>query len=183
MPDLDDYQYRQLTGQAECYIHTHPIRHNYVYPHGAFSSSQNQTATINTATTMTFNTVDINDGVDLVGGTSLTVPMDGVYNFQFSAQFSNTDSNAHDVSVWFEKNEVIIPNSNTMLTVPSKHGTIDGHVVAAWNLFVRMMRGDDVEIYWSTPSATVKLEYTAAQTSPVRPATPSIIATVSFVSS
>ena len=42
MNDLDSYQYHQLTGQAECYIHTHPERINYTYPHGAFSDTAQQ---------------------------------------------------------------------------------------------------------------------------------------------
>ena len=184
MSELTEYQHAQLTGLTECYIHTHPRVDNYTFPHGAFSDLISQTATINTATPMRFRTTDIADGVS-VGGTNSTrliVPESGVYNIQFSAQLSNADSSEHDIDIWFSTNGTNLVNSNTSITVLKKQAGVNGHAVAAWNIFVRLAKGEYAEIYWSTPNASVFLEYAAAKTSPVRPAIPSVIVTVSFVS-
>lgn len=184
MPDLSDYQFAQLTNQSECYIHTHPQVVNYRFPHGAFSHvGSNQTTSINTATAMLLNTTDVADGIELVGTSKLYVPMTGVYNLQFSAQLANSDTvNVHDASIWFAVDGTPVTNSNTMVAVHSSHGGTNGHAVAAWNIFLSMDKGSYAEIYWSTPNANLFLEYTAAQVGPVRPATPSVIVTMNFVS-
>ena len=182
MSELTEYQYAQLTGLTECYIHTHPRVDNYTFPHGAFSDLISQTATINTATAMKLRTTDVADGVEIANSTQIVVPRAGVYNIQFSAQLSNADSNEHDIDIWFSANNTNIPNSNTAITVLKKQAGVNGHAVAAWNIFVRLAKGEYAEIYWSTPHASVFLEYAAAKTSPTRPAIPSVICTVSFVS-
>jgi hypothetical protein len=45
-----------------------------------------------------------------------------------------------------------------------------------------MAENDYIEIYWSTTLASVTIQYYAATTGPVRPATQSVVATLSFVS-
>lgn len=113
--------------------------------------------------------------------TKITVANAGVYNIQFSAQYVNTDSTDHDIDIWFKKNDVTISNSNTQFTVPSKHGSINGHLCAALNFFVDLAANDYVEIVWHTENSAVYIEYIPASTSPLRPATPSVIATVNSI--
>ena len=112
----------------------------------------------------------------------ITFEYSGVYNIQFSFQFTNTDSQEHDVDIWFKQNDVTLDNSNSQYTIPAKHGGVDGHLIAALNFFVEVQAGDVVEIVWHTANSAVFIEAIPAQTSPIRPATPSAIATVSFVS-
>lgn len=112
----------------------------------------------------------------------ITVAQPGVYNIQFSAQFANTDTQIHDIDVWFKKNDVDIPSSNSVYAVTSSHGGTDGHMIAALNFFVELQAGEYVEIVWHTPNPNVYIEAIPEQVSPVRPATPSVIATVTFVS-
>jgi len=45
-----------------------------------------------------------------------------------------------------------------------------------------MQANDYVEIWWSTTSATVTIQHYPTTTGPVRPATQSVVATLSFVS-
>jgi len=182
MNQFTDYERQQLTNQTECYIHTHPRVDNYRFPHGGFSDDTDQTATINTATAVKMNTTDVDDGVDVVALTQITVSRRGIYNIQFSAQLVNTDTSEYNIDIWFAKNGSAIPNSNTVVTMPKKHGSGDGSLVAAWNLFVSLEKGEFVEIMWSTPSTFVSIQHIAAKTSPDRPATPSVIVTASFVS-
>jgi hypothetical protein len=157
------------------------------FPYGAFQSLAPQTATVNTATVMTFDTVDFASGVSIVGGNKLQVTNPGIYNLQWSGQFQNTDTQLHDVSVWLKQGNGVgaasdIAGSTGFISVPNKHGGIDGHGINGWNYFVSMQADDYIQLYWSTNNAAVTLHYYPTQTGPVRPATASLIATLSFVS-
>ena len=112
----------------------------------------------------------------------ITVSQPGLYNVQFSAQFTNTDTQIHDVDIWFKKNDVTIPNSNSQFSVPNKHGGINGHLIASLNFFVDLLADECVEIVWHTSNSAVFIEAIPEQLAPLRPATPSVIVTVSFVS-
>jgi hypothetical protein len=152
-------------------------------PYGAFQDSTDQTAASTTvAYPMTFNTTDFSNGVYLSNSSRLNVRNAGIYNLQFSVQLENTDNAQHDVDIWFRKNGTNITASNSMFTVPArKSASIFGHVIAAINYFVELAANDYVEIVWRTENTGVTLEQTAAQSSPTRPATPSVIATMQYV--
>ena len=106
----------------------------------------------------------------------------GTYNVQFSVQMVSTDVNIHDIDIWMRKNGVDVADSNSQFSVPNKHAGVDGHLIGALNLFIDMAADEYIELMWSTSSATTTIQYIGAQTSPVRPATPSVILTVSMVS-
>lgn len=106
----------------------------------------------------------------------------GVYNIQFSAQFSNSSATPDDVNVWFRKNGVNITDSNSLYTIPGKHGGTNGHMIAIVNFFQSMAAGDYFEIVWQSSGSSIFIEYSAAATSPTRPAVPSVITTVNYVS-
>jgi uncharacterized lipoprotein YbaY len=151
-------------------------------PYGSFQDLTDQNAAAaNTEYQVTYNTTDFANGISVVSSSRLTVKNYGIYNFQTSIQFTNTDSQAHAVSVWFKKNGSAIVNSNTELTIPSKHGSTDGRSVFAVNFYFELQANDYIEMAWSTESTTVSLQYIAAQTTPTRPATPSVIATLQYV--
>jgi hypothetical protein len=153
-------------------------------PYGAFQDSTDQTAASTTvAYPMTFNTTDYSNGVYLSNSSRLNVRNAGVYNLQFSAQLENQDNAQHDVDIWFRKNGTNIDNSNSKFTVPArKSASIFGHVVAALNFFVELAANDYVEIVWRAENTALSLEQTPAGTSPTRPATPSVIATMQAIS-
>ena len=113
----------------------------------------------------------------------ITAAQSGVYNIQFSAQLSNPEATEYDVDIWFKKNDQNIPDSNSRFTVPKKHGSINGHVVASLNLLVDLDVGDYVEIVWRTENSEVFIECIGEQINPIRPANPSIIVTAQYVSS
>ena len=152
------------------------------FPYGAFQSGVDQTATANTATIMTFNVTDYSNDVSVVSSSKITVVNSGVYNLQWSGQFENADTQLHDASVWIRVNGADVVGSNSLTSVPNKHGGVNGHTIAAWNYFVQLNAGDYVQLMWSTDDAQVSLQYYAAGTSPTRPTTASVIATLSFVS-
>jgi hypothetical protein len=106
----------------------------------------------------------------------------GVYNVQFSVQFVNTDTQIHDTDIWMRKNGADVADSNSQFSVPNKHGGVDGHLIAALNLFIDLAANDYIELMWRTANTAATIQYIAAQTAPVRPAAPSVIVTVSLAS-
>ena len=110
----------------------------------------------------------------------------GIYNVQFSFQFVNTDTQIHDVDVWFRLNGVDIANSNSQFSVPNSHGGTDGHLIASLNFFTEVNADDYLEIMWHTYNTATTIQAIAAVpasgTTPAIPATPSVIVTATFVS-
>ena len=113
----------------------------------------------------------------------VTVDYAGLYNLQFSLQFVNVAVQIYDVDVWFRKNGTDIPASNSRFSVPNSHGGVDGHLIAALNYFLDMDPGDYVEIMWHTDNSNISIQQLPTATSPTRPATPSAIVTMQYVSS
>ena len=155
---------------------------NIQFPYGAFQSSVDQTAVANTATAMTFNVTDYSNGVSVVSSSKITVTTAGIYNLQWSGQFENVDTQLHDASVWIRLNGADVVGSNSLISVPNKHGGVNGHTIAAWNYFVELQANQYVELWWSTDDTQVSLQTYAAGVTPTRPTTASVIATLSFVS-
>ena len=155
-------------------------------PYGSFADTTDQTTTANTATVMTFDTTDFANGVSIVtsGGKAsrFTVAVAGIYNFQWSGQFQNTDSQLHDVSIWVRKNGTDVVGSTGFVSVPNSHGGIDGHIITGWNFFFSLNAGDYIELWWSTTNAAVTIQAYPVGTSPTRPSTSSLVATMAFVS-
>lgn len=146
--------------------------------HASFSSSETQTTTANTATIVTLNTTDTSDGVTLVDGTKLKVPVAGTYNFQFSIQFTNAGAAIEDVSIWIAKNTNPVDNSCTDLSIPGKHSGTNGAAVAAWNFLLDLAANDFIQIYWSPTGTDISITAIGTRNTPTRPATPSVIVTV-----
>lgn len=148
---------------------------------GSFFDTTDQVAVADTATPMTFNTVDVSEGVSIEMGSCVRVNRAGLYNFQFSAQFSSSSVQIEDVSIWFRKNGVNVPDSNGAVSVHSSHGGVNGQAIVSWNFYIRLLPADHVELVWSTTDALVVLADIPPQTLPDRPGTPSIILTVNEV--
>ena len=153
-------------------------------PYGAFQDSTDQTAAnTTTAYAITFDTTDFNNGVTLSNSSRLNVSQSGIYNIQFSVQFKNTTNDTQDVDVWFKKNGTNIDNSNSRFGLgPRKSSGDPTHMVSAMNFFVSMETNDYIEIMWRPSDVGVSIEHFATSSTPTRPAIPSVIATVTFVS-
>ena len=153
-------------------------------PYGAFQDSTDQTAAnTTTAYAVTFDTTDFSNGVTLSDSSRLNVAQSGIYNLQFSIQFQNTTNDGQDVDVWFRKNGTNIDNSNSRFHLTPRKSTGDpSHLIAALNFFVSLAANDYVEIMWRPTDIGVSLEHFATSSTPTRPAIPSVIATITFVS-
>ena len=165
-------------------IPTSVVSSTQYFPYGAFQDNSDQSiASTTTAYPMTFATTDYAEGVSVTSGSRLTVDYSGLYNLQFSSQFTNTDSQIQDVSIWFRKNGTDIPASNSEFSISNRHGTTDGGLIAALNFFVPLQKNEYVEIIWRASNIAVSMQAIPAQVSPTRPSTPSVIATLQHVSS
>lgn len=157
------------------------------FPYGAFSSNQDQTTTANTATLMTLNTTDFANGVS-ISSSKITVANAGLYNLQFSVQLESTDVAPQDVYIWLRQgndggSSSDITGSTGIVGMPARKSAIDPfHAIYGWNYFINMAANDYVQIYWSTTSANVTIQYYAASGTPTKPSTQSVVATLSFVS-
>ena len=95
---------------------------------------------------MSLSTTDISNGVYVSGSSRsrIYVTDAGVYDFQFSAQFRNTDtSDEQHVAIWIRKNNISSANdivdSNSFISVPKAKGGDPGEIIAAWNFFLQVL--------------------------------------------
>ena len=154
------------------------------FPYAAVQRTTDKALTANTATQITFDTTDyindcVNDGLD-----GIKVNVAGIYNYQFSVQMSNSDSQVHTAWVWLRVNNVDVAGTASKFDVLSKHGSDNGFLIGACNFYVKLQPNDTVEMWAAVSNAALTFDAAAAQTSPfAHPAIPSVVATLSFVSS
>lgn len=152
---------------------------SYDNAYGGFSDGTDQTGSISAGTVMTFDTIDVADGVTLVSGSRITVPNTGKYSFQFSAQFKNTNNAQEDATVWLRINGSDLANSATQYTIPArKSAGIFGYGVASLTFMLDLTANDYVQILWLPTSVSVTLEHLPASVTPAYPAIPSVITTI-----
>ena len=175
---LDNYTQSSLTNNGGRFIRN---------VCGSFYDTTTQSATANTATLMTINSTDTpnTNGVSIVSGSRITATYPGVYNLQFSVQLQNTDNAIQDVSIWLRQNGTDLVGSTGLISIPARKSASAGeeaHGIFGWNYFVTMAASDYIQLYWSTTNAAVTIKAYAAGTSPTRPSTSSVVATMTFVS-
>lgn len=162
-------------------------------PHIAASDSTDQFATANnTPTVVAWDTLDSGFGWALNPPGSATADYAGVYKITYSLQFINTANAAHYADVWLKVNNVDVPNSTTKFFIPArKSGSDFAYICAYSEVTFTVSVGDEIELYWATdlkgtisPSVDgVYMFHDAAQTTPyARPAIPSAIGSITFVS-
>lgn len=153
-------------------------------PFGAYSRLTSfAPALANTAYLVGLTTVDFENGTTMDGADGIHVQQNGLYNYQFSVQFQNTDPNSADATIWLRKNGVDHPHTASVFSIPGKHGSVNGALIGVANFFVGLNAGDYIEMWWASETTTVSIAQLAAQTSPfARPASPAVVVTLSYVS-
>ena len=149
--------------------------------YGSFYDTTNQTAA-NTTTVypITCNTGNGNYDISM-SGSQITFKHPGTYNIQFSIQFTNTDGNVnnpHEVNIWFRLNGSDVAYSNSRFTIPTRHGSYDGHAIAALNFLATTTADNDyIQLIWQTENTAISIQTLAAGTTPTTPVTPGVIIT------
>jgi hypothetical protein len=162
-------------------------------PHIAASDNVDQLATAaNTPTEVKWDTLESGLGWTLNPPGTATADVSGIYKITYSLQFANTDNSQHDAAVWLRVNNVDVPRSTTVFSIPErKSAGVFSYVCAYSEATFEVNAGDTIALYWATDQAFrvspavagVYIEHIAAQTSPyVRPAVPSAIGSITFVS-
>lgn len=144
----------------------------------AIDTTTQSAASTTAAYPITLNTLLESNHMTFQSGSRVVIERDGVYDWQFSLQMQNTDSQHQTVDIWFRKNGSDIADSNSKIDVPPKHGSDNGVIVPAWNFMTSLVEGDYLEMVWRTTSTLVTMPTLAAGTSPTRPRTPAVIVSV-----
>lgn len=157
------------------------------FPYAAVQRTTNQTFTASTATLVTFDMTDFANGAENLSGDGIAVHQVGVYNYQFSIQWANSDTQIQTGYCWLRvyngTTTTDIVGTASKFDVPAKHGTSDGYLIVSANFYVQLNAGDHVELWAVTTSANLYMEAYPAQTTPwAMPSIPSIVATLTFVS-
>lgn len=153
---------------------------NKLFNYGQFSDTTTQSGSADTAYSMKLNTIDFAHQVTIANGTRITPANTGIYNLQFSAQLQNTANTTIDFDIWLAYTGSNVANSNTNITLTKVAGSL-GRSVAAWNWLLPIVANDYVEIKWSCNSSTGEILSHGTQTNPLRPAIPSVIATLTQI--
>jgi len=152
------------------------------FNHGAWQDTTIQTGSITAGTPFTFNTADVLDGVTLVSGSQLTVPLTGVYNIQWSGQFQNVENTIENVTVWLRINGVDVVGSAGVISLAArKSALIFARTIIGWNYFLSLTAGQNVQIVWLPSIATITVPAFPASVTPAHPSTASVIVTVNQV--
>lgn len=153
------------------------------FNHGAWQDTTTQTGSITAGTPFTYNTADVTDGVTLVSGSRLTVPIAGVYNIQWSGQFQNVENTIENVIVWLRIDGVDVAGSAGQISIDArKSATIFAKTIIGWNYFLTLTAGQYVEIVWLPSVASITLPaLPATLVAPIHPSTASVIVTVNQV--
>lgn len=150
--------------------------------YGAFhDTTASQTAAANTPTAITYDSTVYSDGVSIGSPTSrVVINTAGLYNIQFSIQFSNDNATIDNALVWLRVNGNNVANTTSWSAIPGKHAGSDGYLITALNVFYQFAANDYFELIWMTVNGTTSIITLPASTvAPVYPASPGIILTVS----
>lgn len=133
-----------------------------------------------TGQAITFNTVELQNGISLVNNKEITVSKTGKYAVSFSIQYKNVSSQEQYVDVFFWKNGTVLPDSNSEFGIVRRQSGVDGKVIASSTIFFNLNANDYLELYWHSTSTDITVEYITAK--PYVPATPSIFFNIQLIS-
>lgn len=142
-----------------------------------------------------FDTTNQNDGnplvayrvtVDKVDEAYLISYADGLFTFQqsglysitFSLQWQNTNSQDLNANVFLKKNNQVVPDSSSYVSVPSKHGSVNGSALTTVNFVQRYAANDTLSLWWHSEGAGCSLIAVPATVTPEMPVSPSVVITI-----
>lgn len=166
------------------------------FPHIAAQDTTDQYAAGNySETKVLWNTLDSGLAFTLNPNSTATPDHTGIYKIDYSLQVYNTDSQIHDIYVWVRLNGNNVVGSASHFSVPNRHGSIDGALVAYSSVVLTVTQIDEISLYWATDKAAtsggvtgVYLHASPAQTLGTPPNTvtipsiPSALGSFTFVS-
>lgn len=162
------------------------------FPHVSATDDSNLYALSNTVTIVEFNTLESGSGFTLNANSTATCTYTGIYKIDYSLQLANTDNAAHDADVWLKVNGTDLAESCTRFTVPARKSAGEFAYVSAYShVTFQVNAGDVIGLYWATQQGAtanasvsgIFIDALPAETTPYpRPAIPSTVGTITFVS-
>lgn len=145
------------------------------------------------------NTPTIVRWTDLITGSDFTLNSDntatatknGFYNIIYSVQVANTSNTITDAQFWLRVNNIDVPYSSSIFTVPArKSAGVPSQIVAYSSVLFQVNAGDKIGLWWATNLAATAggtlglyFPWYPAQTSPYKaPSNPSVVGSITFVS-
>jgi len=144
---------------------------------GSFSSTETQKALLsNTEYIWSYNTIEIANNIIITNNlsgnpTRITVLEDGIYEIGYSAQLYKDGGTTAIISIWAKQNGINVPRTNSMTTIGNNNSTN----IPFCTTFFSMNAGDYIEFAFSSTQLGVEIQAVDTQSSPNRPADPSVI--------
>jgi hypothetical protein len=157
---------------------------NTAHTAGVYVSEAQPVPSATTALTVVFTTTDVSNEVYINPSdqTQIVHSIAGYYNIQFSIQLLSFSNQIDNVTLWFRQNGSDVANSAGIVSIPSIHAGGPGAAIVSWNLVLPLNAGNYVQLMMASESGNTVAATYPPGTSPVHPASPSIILTSTFVS-
>jgi hypothetical protein len=137
--------------------------------YGVFAKTSDQSpVAVNTEALLTFDSVEISNGVTIgTPASRIVVPESGLYVLDANIQLSSGSSSAKNVWFWFKKNGTAVPNSSRIVT----SNINNGYIPITINEPVSLAANDYIEIAFAADDTNVTVDNVAATAfAPVAPA-------------
>jgi len=158
------------------------IRPGYSYPQyiEAFNTGS-VSGSANTEIRIPLTTTNFSNGISIVDNTKITVSRPGVYSANIEVQLDKVGTAPSDeiLTFWLKKGGNNVANSSTNIVLPGNQSTADTALSKLY--YVELLAGEYIEFAFSVPDADIILTSTGTQTSPTRPAAPSVCVYVSKI--
>jgi len=149
--------------------------------YGSFFDTTTQTnPTASLANIIKLNSTAEANGINNDASSQINFLYGGVYNIQFSAQFQKTSNGSSNYDIWLRKNGTDVVWSNSQVTL-DKNGSNNPYGVASWNFMLTLAANDYIQLMWQSSDTSVNIAAVGTQSSPTRPAIPSVIFTAQQV--
>jgi hypothetical protein len=167
-------------------IRSFQLSNGIALPYAMLLSDQDQaSAGVTSENLLTYNQVALTNGIKVVNNSQIHVPCAGQYLVTFTLQVSNRSNAVKEFEVWAKDTGTNYPLSLTRFDIAArKDSSTWAHIVpAVTGIFtVTDPSTNYLEIAWWSNSTDVFIEHYPENTSPTRPAIPSVILTINFVS-
>lgn len=115
-------------------------------------------ASANNSYAVTWDNVEIANGVSIVSSSQITVVESGLYQFDVTLQLQSNSGVDKNVLFWFKKNGANIPNTTRIITVSVNNA----YTPISLSDFFSLDAGDYIELWWQADSTNVALITVAA---------------------
>lgn len=136
----------------------------------------------NNVMTLEYGNVTLSNGISIQGAnnTDIVFSTAGIFNIVFSVQVTNNAVQDHEFFLWLCFFGNPVQNTNSILTIPSTHGGVKGHNIAAWDFMIQANIGDSYQICWSGDNTNIAIETIASPGGGI-PVSPAVILSVTQV--